>query len=561
MLIYCHFISKNIFWHDIRFICNIIFVFCIRSHLKPVAMLLKKWFLIFIISYIAHETNSQSGPYINGKFTWEGAFTDNKAVWNADDTLNLYNNVNGVDVKVWLKDPLKINTTTKNKSEFNDFTKTNTFFGWGSLAYQITSTTKKQAACLEFGFSKPIFLNKFAIWDIDMLQSSPVQASTYQDSIHVFASNVSGNVPLDIDALGTIPTFTIAGQQIKADFKPGVNGDVTYNDPNGAILISSSTPVEKFTICYANGFEDDGISNSHAIKIPEFEFAELVGLIEGTVFEDITNKPLGGSVIMLEDENGSPVYNKSGQLMEITTGSDGKYYFPYLTINKYKVVQINPTGYESVRDKDVINDNIIEVLLDAENYVSQNNDFFEKLASPLPVLLSEFGVKKIRENAYRVYWKAESEINNDFYEISLSEDGEKFLTESVIKGRNTPGFEYFFDIFDIKKSKVFVKLSQTDFDGRKSDLGIRELTDIRNTGEIIIFPNPVKDIFQIRWNEDQDSFSGFTISDINGKVVKRRDIGFFKGPLNIDIADIPDGTYTITFNQTGKPRSFIIIKQ
>ena len=47
--------------------------------------------------------------------------------------------------------------------------------------------------------------------------------------------------------------------------------------------------------------------------------------------------------------------------MEITTGSDGKYYFPYLTINKYKVVQINPTGYESVRDKDVINDNIIAV--------------------------------------------------------------------------------------------------------------------------------------------------------------------------------------------------------
>jgi len=170
-------------------------------------------------------------------------------------------------------------------------------------------------------------------------------------------------VPLSITNIGTLPTYTVSGQQVKANFAAGVNGDVSHNDPNGAILISSPTPIEKFTICYANGFEDDGISNSHAIKFPDFEYAELVGLIEGVVFEDITNIPLSSSLVRLIDENGDPVYNKLGNLMETMTGPDGSYYFPYLTIGKYKVVQNNPPGYESVRDIDILNDNKISVEL------------------------------------------------------------------------------------------------------------------------------------------------------------------------------------------------------
>lgn len=165
------------------------------------------------------------------------------------------------------------------------------FFGWGSLALQIKSSKHKQPVCLEFEFSKPIYLNKFSIWDIDMLQSGINPESTYQDSIHIFASNSDSVVPLKIENLGTVPTFTVIGQQIKANFAAGVDGDVKHNDPNAAILISSAIPIQKITICHSNGSEDDGRSNSHAIKIPEFEYAELVGLIEGVVFEDITNIP------------------------------------------------------------------------------------------------------------------------------------------------------------------------------------------------------------------------------------------------------------------------------
>ena len=504
---------------------------------------------------------SQSGPYINGKFTWEGAFTGNKAIWKADDTLNVYKNVNGVDLKVTLKDPFKMNTTTKNLSEFNDFTKTNTFFGWGNFALQIKSTAHKQPVCLEFEFSKPVYLNKFGIWDIDMLQSGVNVASTYQDSIHVFASNAAGVVPLSFTNLSAFPTYTIQGQQIKANFVAGVNGDVSHNDPNGAILLSSSTPLEKFTLCYANGFEDDGTSNSHAIKIPEFEYAELVGLIEGVVFEDITNIPLSGSLVKLIDENGSPVYNKLGNLMETLTGPDGSYYFPYLPIGKYTVVQNNPPGYESIRDIDITNDNSISVELNVSNIMSQNNDFFEKLAAPLPVILTEMSLYNVREDTYRLSWKVDSEINNDFYTISLSEDGIRFKTLGFVKGLNKNGNDYYFDFTEINKSRIYIKLSQTDFDGRSQDLGIREISN-EKADEIIIFPNPVNEVVKIYWNDDTGSFSHYSILDINGKTAKNNVINNNISPLSIDLRDVASGTYALTlYKPNGIIKSYTIIKQ
>jgi len=525
-------------------------------------MLLNKILFILLMFNLVEVGKSQSGPYINGKFTWEGALTGNKAIWKADDTLNVYKNVNGVDLNVKLKDPFKMNTTTKNLSEFNDFTKTNTFFGWGNFALQIKSTAHKQPVCLEFEFSKPVYLNKFGIWDIDMLQSGVNVASTYQDSIHVFASNAAGVVPLSFTDLGALPTYTIQGQQIKANYAAGVNGDVSHNDPNGAIFISSLTPLEKFTLCYDNGFEDDGTSNSHAIKIPEFEFAELIGLISGVIYEDITNIPLSGSLVRLLDEDGDPVHNKLGNLMETMTGPDGSYYFPYLPMGKYTVLQTNPFGYESVRDIDILNDNNISVELGVSNIVSQNNDFYEKLAAPLPVSLTELSLYKVREDDYRLSWKVDSEINNDFYTISLSEDGIRFKTLGFVKGLNKNGNDYNFDFTELNKSRIFVKLSQTDLDGKSQELGIRQIVIEKTKDEILIFPNPAKDVLQILWNEDRETFSHYSITDINGKTAKINNIHDNISPITIDIRDVASGTYALTlYKPNGISKSYTIIKQ
>jgi hypothetical protein len=314
--------------------------------------------------------NGQIGTSKPTQFTWEGALDGNKAMWKVDDTLNVYQNLDGIDLSLKLVDPNKINTNTQNPSEYNDYTKTNTFYNKGNLAFQLTSTQKTQSACLEFSFSKPVFLNDFQVWDLDMLQSGTSATSTYQDSVSFFASNKLGNIPLSLNYMDENPAFTIIKQSAKANFIAGTNGDITHNNTKGAVVVSSLEPLETFTLCHANGSQDDGLSNSHAIKITSFSFTELLGGLSGTVYNKDTGLPLAGSIIKLVDQYGNIVENKHGWAMQILTDETGHYHFEHLPMGFYTVVQINPIGYESVNDIDGVNDDKIIVELNVANVFS-----------------------------------------------------------------------------------------------------------------------------------------------------------------------------------------------
>jgi hypothetical protein len=209
----------------------------------------------------------------NYKFTWEGALTGIKAVWAEDDTTNTYVIPElGIKVKVSIIDPFKKNTNTGNLSEFGDCTKTNTFYGSGNLAFQITSEASGQPVCLKFEFDKAIYLRGFKIYDIDMKQNISYLPSSFQDSVMLVAKRSGVDIPLRIDHMSESHIYTIYGQAVKADFIAGVNNDLDYNDLKGAISVSSADPLTEFTIYFSNGYEDDGISNSQALKIPGFDF-------------------------------------------------------------------------------------------------------------------------------------------------------------------------------------------------------------------------------------------------------------------------------------------------
>jgi hypothetical protein len=208
----------------------------------------------------------------NYHFTWEGAISGIKAVWAANDTSNTYYIPElSMNVKVSIIDPFGQNTTLGNMSEFGDYTQTNTFFGSGNLALQATSEYSGQSVCLKFEFEKPVYIRDFKIYDIDMKQDGTWAPNTFQDSIMVIANRNEVNIPLFLSHMSTSPSYTIYGQTIRANLFPGVNGDVDYNDLNGAISVSSASPVTEFALYHSNGSQDDGISNSHAIKIPGFD--------------------------------------------------------------------------------------------------------------------------------------------------------------------------------------------------------------------------------------------------------------------------------------------------
>ena len=93
----------------------------------------------------------------------------------------------------------------------------------------------------------------------------------------------------------------------------------------------------------------------------------------------------------------------------------------------------------------------------------------------------------------KLSWQTAQEINNDYFEIEFGTDGGVFTPVGKIKGGGNSSLpqSYNFTHRTNQTGKVFYRLSQTDFNGRKSYSQV-ELVDLKNTGSsLIISPNPV----------------------------------------------------------------------
>lgn len=488
------------------------------------------------------------------RFTWEGDTTGLKAVWKANDTTNTYQ-INGVDVKVSIEDPYNVNTTTTNPSEFNDYTKSNAYYGPGSLMLQATSTASNQPMCMHFEFSSPVVVQDFRVFDIDFIARGRA-VSSFQDSV-VFTASMNGkNVPVQLNYLSPSPLFTISGQSATSRYIINTNGDINHTDTRGALTVhSNGMAVNRFTLCYSNGPRDDGRSNSHAIKLVGFDFCSTgFGSIRGMVREKETNIPLAGSTIQLFDTLGQAVLDTLGNPYIADTGLNGLYQFADVPFGMYRIMQTqNPVGYFSYGDTDGANDEMIRTLIDAANPFSINNDFIES-NSPLPV---EFGGMKLqwtREKEVEISWKTYTERNNDYFTIHVSGDGIHFepIGKKDGAGNSQRAITYNYVHKPGTSQILYYRLYQTDFDGKETEL---DLAVIRDNGTIsdklYVYPNPSHDFLMIGGGQEDES-SVYNIINSAGQIVQ-------SGRLHtsqVNIQDIQSGMYILQITK-GNQRAFL----
>lgn len=464
---------------------RIIIKYNMRSEIKILASV-----IVLLFSSNIDGVAQRVLPYT--KFTWEGAFTGNKAVWGGGDIQNTYT-YKGVDFKVEIIDPNNQNTTPTSPSDYHDYTKTNTFYGRGNFALQIKTEESKSPTLLKFSFSKPINLDSFQIWDIDMLQSAKDDYNTYVDSVSIRAKNTLGDVALTLTNIKPSRSFTIDGQNAVANFIKGVNGNILHNDSTGAVNVSTLKSVEELIVSLSNGSQDDGKSNSHAVKITGFKFQEVLGAVSGTVINQETGLPLAGATIKLVDINGLVITNRNNAPMQATTGADGKYYFDYLPIDTYTIREINPSGYDSYSDLDGTNDDVIFTQVTLAQLVSNGNDFRDIATKPLAAKIYDFNAQCTDQNKVLVSWSAASQFETAKYVLSVSTDGENF--EDIIDVAVNPdgmyeiGLEYPYD------GLSYLKLTEVDVNGGYTFIDIE--TIIQNNIDIRVFPNPVTDILNV----------------------------------------------------------------
>ena len=176
------------------------------------------------------------------------------------------------------------------------------------------------------------------------------------------------------DSLGfTRTTATNSSGNWTASVTPGTTvANVSESDPQCPAGYARTEGDDPTTFTAVSGTTTDGGTDGYF----------LAGSISGFVLADTNNDntgdaPLEGVVLTLVDSGGAPVLN-CGNPITATTAVNGGYTFGNLPPGTYGVVETQPSGYNSVSDRDGGNPNEIRPITVVAGVANTGNSFIEE---------------------------------------------------------------------------------------------------------------------------------------------------------------------------------------
>ena len=193
-----------------------------------------------------------------------------------------------------------------------------------------------------------------------------------------------------------------------------------------------------------------------------------------------------------------------------------------------------------------VNDNFC-----AETIVS--DDFY---CEKTPIELLSFEGETV-QNGNILKWQTATELNNDFFTLEYSRDGQNFelLTKIAAAGNSMTTQAYSFLDKNAKAGVSYYRLQQTDFDGTKKYVG----TVVLNRETTIfafqnIFPIPSSDLVAVSFETATAEMVEIVLHDISGRIVWQKDMMATAGnnAFDVDISGFSAGVYTLSVaNESG----------
>ncbi len=190
--------------------------------------------------------------------------------------------------------------------------------------------------------------------------------------------------------------------------------------------------------------------------------------------------------------------------------------------------------------------------------------FATEKISALPVELIKFKGQIINDETF-ISWTTASEIDNDYFQIQVSNDGINWETIRIVKGagNSTTQLNYAENIGSDENR--FYRLKQVDFDGSFDYSNVIYIP--RNSNQIdniVVFPNPAENqINLVAQDMKSDNYVAKVIA-MNGAVVRvNNNVNFSTGNLvQFSIEDLAKGIYTLVVtNESGYQVSKRFVKK
>lgn len=141
-------------------------------------------------------------------------------------------------------------------------------------------------------------------------------------------------------------------------------------------------------------------------------------------------------------------------------------------------------------------------------------------STPLPVTLIDFSAEK-KEEKVVINWTTGAEINNDYFTVERSTNGEDFeaITTMAGKGNSNELSEYQFIDENAPKGTVYYRLKQSDYDGTTVSFDMKAVYMGEEKISASLFPNPCNECTYININAENKNVKGISITDQLGNNV------------------------------------------
>ncbi len=248
-----------------------------------------------------------------------------------------------------------------------------------------------------------------------------------------------------------------------------------------------------------------------------------------------------GSVLTTSNSNGwyraTSTFTQAGNID--TTAYIGMFQAKFKDVNKiaYRMGSINNSGSSSPR---------------------QNSYFFKSFFTgnqALPIELIYFDAK-LKEGIVKLSWATAAEINNSYFTVERSSDGETFEPVSNQRGANNSTVTLYYSDKDTKPLSdiSYYRLKQTDFDGHFT---FSDIVTVKNRNDVAesnidvksIYPNPFSEECTVNFYAKAEEKVDICLINSTGQIIAREEIFSERGFNDYKFSNLNElktGLYFIT---------------
>ncbi|WP_205511998.1 T9SS type A sorting domain-containing protein [Longitalea arenae] len=182
---------------------------------------------------------------------------------------------------------------------------------------------------------------------------------------------------------------------------------------------------------------------------------------------------------------------------------------------------------------------------DATVFNLSSGGVFPSTFTILPVTLSHFDAQLQAGETVQLRWETLLEDNNDHFTIERSPDGIHYTVIATLPGKsdhNSPT-NYTYTDHSPEQGNNFYRLSQTDLDGKRSILGVREVS-IQNIS-LRLGPNPAVQFIDVAFN--RGDWTEIKLYNSADQLLQKLSLRESASRIRISLQNYRPGTYFLAF--------------